>query len=64
MAYIIPDVYARRLDVLNRGLSGYNTDWAIPVFEQVGGLTDRTWLESGSASQLCMNRSMYPSCVC
>ncbi|KAF8162905.1 SGNH hydrolase-type esterase domain-containing protein [Crassisporium funariophilum] len=28
-------VYARRLDVLNRGLSGYNTDWAIPVFEQV-----------------------------
>lgn len=27
-------VYARRLDVLNRGLSGYNTEWAIPVFEQ------------------------------
>jgi hypothetical protein len=28
-------VYARKLDVINRGLSGYNTDWAIPVFEQV-----------------------------
>lgn len=29
------DVYARKLDVLNRGLSGYNTEWGIPVFEQV-----------------------------
>jgi len=28
-------VYARKMDVLNRGLSGYNTEWAIPVFEQV-----------------------------
>ncbi|KAJ7582837.1 hypothetical protein C8J56DRAFT_894617 [Mycena floridula] len=27
-------VYARKLDVLNRGLSGYNTDWAIPVLKQ------------------------------
>ncbi|KAK0210587.1 SGNH hydrolase-type esterase domain-containing protein [Desarmillaria ectypa] len=27
-------VYARKLDILNRGLSGYNTEWAIPVFEQ------------------------------
>ncbi|KAF9050665.1 SGNH hydrolase [Hymenopellis radicata] len=27
-------VYSRKLDVLNRGLSGYNTEWAIPVFEQ------------------------------
>lgn len=27
-------VYARKLDVTNRGLSGYNTEWAIPVFEQ------------------------------
>ncbi|KDR81821.1 hypothetical protein GALMADRAFT_240048 [Galerina marginata CBS 339.88] len=27
-------VYARKLDVLNRGLSGYNTEWGIPVFEQ------------------------------
>ncbi|KAF9264736.1 SGNH hydrolase [Marasmius fiardii PR-910] len=26
--------YSRKLDVLNRGLSGYNTDWAIPVFEK------------------------------
>ncbi|KAG6841677.1 hypothetical protein C0991_008315 [Blastosporella zonata] len=28
------DVYARKLDVLNRGLSGYNTDWATPVFKR------------------------------
>ncbi|KAK7054947.1 isoamyl acetate-hydrolyzing esterase [Paramarasmius palmivorus] len=28
-------VYARKLDVLNRGLSGYNTDWAMPLFEKV-----------------------------
>lgn len=27
-------VYARKLDVLNRGLSGYNTDWATPAFKQ------------------------------
>ncbi|KAI0781306.1 SGNH hydrolase [Trametes elegans] len=27
-------VYNRKMDVLNRGLSGYNTEWAIPVFEQ------------------------------
>ncbi|KZV99078.1 SGNH hydrolase [Exidia glandulosa HHB12029] len=28
-------VYARRLDVVNRGLSGYNTEWGLPVFEQI-----------------------------
>lgn len=28
-------VYSRKLDVINRGLSGYNTEWAIPVFDQV-----------------------------
>jgi hypothetical protein len=27
-------VYARKLDVINRGLSGYTTEWGIPVFEQ------------------------------
>ncbi|TFK27381.1 GDSL Lipase/Acylhydrolase [Coprinopsis marcescibilis] len=27
-------VYARRLDVLNRGYSGYNTEWGLPVLEQ------------------------------
>lgn len=27
-------VYSRKFDVLNRGLSGYNSEWAIPVFEQ------------------------------
>ena len=29
------DAYCRKLDVINRGLSGFNTEWAIPVFEQV-----------------------------
>jgi lysophospholipase L1-like esterase len=29
------DVYARRLDVVNRGLSGYNTDWGLRVLRQV-----------------------------
>jgi hypothetical protein len=29
------DAYMRRLDVLNRGFAGYNTKWAIPVFEKV-----------------------------
>lgn len=29
------DVYARKYDILNRGFSGYNTEWAIPVAEQV-----------------------------
>jgi len=27
-------VYARKLDVLNRGLSGYNTEWSLPVLER------------------------------
>ncbi|KAI0956864.1 hypothetical protein AcW1_005443 [Taiwanofungus camphoratus] len=26
--------YNRKLDIINRGMSGYNTDWIIPVFEQ------------------------------
>jgi hypothetical protein len=29
------EAYARKLDVVNRGFSGYNSRWAIPVFEQV-----------------------------
>jgi hypothetical protein len=29
------DLYVRKLDILNRGFSGYNTDWALPVWEQV-----------------------------
>ncbi|KAJ6630657.1 SGNH hydrolase-type esterase domain-containing protein [Mycena sp. CBHHK59/15] len=30
----LADVYSRKLDVINRGLAGYNTEWAIPVLEQ------------------------------
>ena len=29
------DVYNRKLDVIVRGLSGYNTTWIFPVFEKV-----------------------------
>lgn len=32
------------MDVINRGLSGYNTEWAIPVFEQVGKVQSSTHL--------------------
>ena len=32
---LLSDVYNRKLDVLYRGLSGYNTTWIFPVFEQV-----------------------------
>ncbi|KIK59855.1 hypothetical protein GYMLUDRAFT_44325, partial [Collybiopsis luxurians FD-317 M1] len=28
-------VYARKMDIVNRGFSGYNTEWGIPVFKQV-----------------------------
>ncbi|KAI0702340.1 SGNH hydrolase-type esterase domain-containing protein [Cytidiella melzeri] len=31
----LSDVYQRKLDILNRGFSGYNSRWAIPVFEKV-----------------------------
>jgi len=27
-------VYNRKLDVINRGMSGYNTEWIIPILEQ------------------------------
>ncbi|KAG9003922.1 hypothetical protein FRB94_002767 [Tulasnella sp. JGI-2019a] len=28
-------VYGRKLDVINRGLSGYNSEWAMPVFKDI-----------------------------
>ncbi|KAI0668538.1 SGNH hydrolase [Trametes maxima] len=31
----LADVYNRKFDVVNRGFSGYNTDWIIPIFEQI-----------------------------
>ncbi|KAH9930895.1 SGNH hydrolase-type esterase domain-containing protein [Fomitopsis serialis] len=30
----LANAYVRKLDVINRGMSGYNTDWIIPIFEQ------------------------------
>ncbi|KAG2157409.1 SGNH hydrolase-type esterase domain-containing protein [Suillus clintonianus] len=34
-AQLLAESYNRKLDVINRGLSGYQTDWAIPIFEQI-----------------------------
>ncbi|KAI0260993.1 SGNH hydrolase [Gloeopeniophorella convolvens] len=31
----LANLYVRKVDVLNRGFSGYNTDWALPVLEQI-----------------------------
>lgn len=31
----LADVYQRRLDVIGRGFSGYNTNWAMPILEQI-----------------------------
>ncbi|KAJ7172641.1 GDSL Lipase/Acylhydrolase [Mycena filopes] len=30
----LANAYSRKLDIVNRGLAGYNTDWALPVLEQ------------------------------
>jgi len=30
----LSDLYQRRLDVVNRGFGGYNSEWAVPVAEQ------------------------------
>ncbi|KAJ7752012.1 GDSL Lipase/Acylhydrolase [Mycena metata] len=30
----LANAYSRKFDVLNRGLAGYNTEWALPVLEQ------------------------------
>ncbi|PPQ68503.1 hypothetical protein CVT26_003442 [Gymnopilus dilepis] len=35
--------YVRKLDVLNRGFSGYNTEWALPVFEQCIAKSDNKY---------------------
>ncbi|KAG2061679.1 SGNH hydrolase [Suillus hirtellus] len=34
-AQLLAEMYVRKLDVINRGLSGYQTDWAIPICEQI-----------------------------
>ncbi|OBZ84249.1 Isoamyl acetate-hydrolyzing esterase 1 [Choanephora cucurbitarum] len=31
----LANVYARKSDVLNRGFSGYNTDWSLPILRQL-----------------------------
>ncbi|KAM0755913.1 SGNH hydrolase [Meredithblackwellia eburnea MCA 4105] len=34
MGAALADVYQRKRDVVNRGLSGYNTAWALPIIKQ------------------------------
>ncbi|CAO3671210.1 unnamed protein product [Rhizopus stolonifer] len=34
-ASALANAYIRKLDVINRGFSGYNTDWALPIFKQL-----------------------------
>jgi len=34
-AQLLAERYVRKLDVINRGFGGYQTDWAIPVCEQI-----------------------------
>mmetsp|Transcript_16470 Transcript_16470/g.32197 ORF Transcript_16470/g.32197 Transcript_16470/m.32197 type:complete len:266 (+) Transcript_16470:29-826(+) len=36
------DYYVRRADVLNRGFSGYNTDWALYTLSEIFGENDAT----------------------
>ncbi|KAI8333364.1 SGNH hydrolase-type esterase domain-containing protein [Chlamydoabsidia padenii] len=31
----LASAYQRKIDVLNRGFSGYNTEWALPIFRQL-----------------------------
>ena len=34
-ASALADAYQRRVDVLNRGYSGYNTRWALPLLDHI-----------------------------
>ncbi len=58
----VVDLYARKLDVLNRGYSGYNTDWALPVLKQVRQdviFSSRIILQS-STHQIIVKREFQP----
>ncbi|THH33012.1 hypothetical protein EUX98_g1217 [Antrodiella citrinella] len=35
LGQLLSAAYTRKVDVLNRGFSGYNTRWAIPILEQL-----------------------------
>ncbi|KAI7897612.1 SGNH hydrolase-type esterase domain-containing protein [Cokeromyces recurvatus] len=32
---LLANAYVRKVDVINRGFSGYNTDWALPILRQL-----------------------------
>ena len=43
-ATIVADAYQRRVDVINRGYSGYNTRWAKKIMEDIFPSTDTSVL--------------------
>ncbi|OBZ75468.1 hypothetical protein A0H81_04726 [Grifola frondosa] len=55
--------YSRKMDIVNRGFSGYNSEWIIPAFEQVmlhslppfPGRDDNRYGPQPSASRLSMS---------
>lgn len=44
--------YSRKLDVLNRGFGGYNSEWALPIFDEIfkPSSTSPSGVESNSTS--------------
>ncbi|WVR09742.1 hypothetical protein IAU60_006818 [Kwoniella sp. DSM 27419] len=50
LAQRMSEFYMRRCDVVNRGYGGYNSDWALPVFEQVFATKEAR--EKGYAQQV------------
>ncbi|KAF9507774.1 hypothetical protein BS47DRAFT_277948 [Hydnum rufescens UP504] len=39
-AQLLADRYVRKLDVINRGLGGYNSEWGLTVFKQIFATKD------------------------
>ncbi|WWC87574.1 uncharacterized protein L201_002464 [Kwoniella dendrophila CBS 6074] len=50
LAQRMSEYYMRRCDIVNRGFGGYNSDWALPVFEQVFATKEAR--EKGYAQQV------------
>jgi len=41
LAQRLSEAYARRLDVINRGLGGYNSEWGLTVFKEIFSTKDK-----------------------
>ncbi|EIW69193.1 hypothetical protein TREMEDRAFT_31374 [Tremella mesenterica DSM 1558] len=52
LAQRMAEHYLRRLDIVNRGYGGYNSDWASPVFEQI--FTKASVREAGQSQAVRM----------